>query len=74
MEIERFLSVYSPPPFAVTGGVGVVVSVFDPGWEGSVFDSAWEDADNEFLVISADFGSDTVTFFVSNVPALLYLM
>ena len=83
LEIERFLSVYIPPPFAVTGGVGVVVpasdsggedSVFDPGWEDAVFDSDWGDAANEFLVISADFGSDTVTFFVSNVPDLLYLM
>ena len=82
LEIERFLSVYIPPPFAVTG-VGVVVPASAPGWEDSVsdpdwgdavFDSDWEDAANEFLVVSADFGSDTETFFVSNVPALLYLM
>ena len=77
------MSVYIPPPFAVTGGVGVVVpasdpdwgdAVPDPDWEDAVFDSDWEDAANEFLVVSADFGSDTETFFVSNVPALLYLM
>ena len=82
LEIERFLSVYIPPPFAVTGGVGVVVvpasdpdwedSVPDPDWGDAGVDSGWEDAANEFL--SGDFGSDKETFFVSNVPDLLYLM
>ena len=61
LEIERFLSVYIPPPFAVTGGVGVVVvPASDPDWEDSVPDPDWgdagvdsgcEDAANEFYQV-----------------------
>ncbi len=51
--MERFFSVYKPPPLAVTGGVGVGV-VLGPDWEAAV---------TELLFVWAS-GNDKVTFFV----------